>query len=99
MCVPNLNFYHNHNHKPNPNPNPDANPNVNPSPNPDPTLTLPLPLFLQVFWGVGSVFDLNREYKYRELDSPGLAGRDVRDLAPLIVGRLELEPNSNPNVT
>ena len=39
-----------------------------------------------VFWGIGCIFDLNRDYKYRDLNSPGLLGTDVIQLTPLIIG-------------
>ena len=39
-----------------------------------------------VVWGIGCFFDLNRDYKYRALDSPGLSGMDVVQLTPLILG-------------
>jgi hypothetical protein len=39
-----------------------------------------------VVWGIGSFFDLNRDYKYRDLTSPGLGGSDVTYLTPLILG-------------
>jgi serine/threonine protein kinase len=39
-----------------------------------------------VFWGIGCTFDLNRDYTYRDLNSPGLWGTDVIQLTPLIIG-------------
>lgn len=39
-----------------------------------------------VFWGIGCIFDLNREFKYDDLTSPGILGTDVITLTPLIIG-------------
>jgi serine/threonine protein kinase len=39
-------------------------------------------------WFLANFFDINREYKYRSLDSPGFFGDDIGLLMPLLLGSM-----------
>jgi len=43
-------------------------------------------IIFYLLWGIGCVFDINRQYKYTTLSSPGLEGKDLPLLLPLLMG-------------
>jgi len=48
-----------------------------------------------ILWAVSAVFDINRNFKYSQLQSPGFAGDDINVLMPLLVGSCTLRGFSN----
>ena len=52
-------------------------------------------ILFYILWGIGSVFDINKDYKYAKFDSPGLAGNDINLLFPLILGASSCRGLSN----
>ena len=44
---------------------------------------------------LSNFFDLNREYKYKSLDSPGFQGEDIYLLTPLLLGSITVRGYTN----
>ena len=48
-----------------------------------------------ILWGISCVFDINHNYKYSTLDSPGIQGEDIQVLMPLLLGSIVMRGFSN----
>jgi hypothetical protein len=48
-----------------------------------------------ILWGIECTFDINREYKYKELTSPGIHGTDINVLLPYVFGSMITRGFSN----
>ncbi len=48
-----------------------------------------------ILWAISAVFDINRNYKAMQLNSPGIYGNDIGQLTPLLIGACILRGFSN----
>lgn len=52
-------------------------------------------ILFYILWAISAVFDINRNFKYTELTSPGFVGDDISVLMPLLIGSCTLRGFSN----